>query len=466
MEAIFGLLGIILFLGIAYIIVMWILEHIVQILMGIVGIALSLYLIYTFFISLRAFFSNFKITKTEIITEPAFENYLNAHVFRDLKQTFLEAFNDTAYDDVLRIGSLLWLSIFSLCCVIVVLPFFILFHIFKMITYIVYKIFIKSAVCPTCHHKGEPIYECPTCGAEHKKLYPNEYGIFSHTCQCGEELSTFSKKDLVTKCNKCKTNLSKEFINTNKLFIPIIGAPSAGKTNFMFGVVRNLIEKYKFNKGYDVSFIDNNTQATYEKVIKDIQSGILPNKTIESNVKAFNLAFKKDNKTKWTLYLYDGAGEIYRSEDKINLQKYTKHSSGIVFIIDPFSINIVKEKYKNKLSKIGYNGSNQDSIDDILSRLIHSLEKILNLKKSEKYPKPLAVIINKIDELENEIINNNPDEARKQLEEWGQHRFLQMLDTKFKDVRFFGISALNTLKEIDETAMQPVEWILSNSNFK
>ncbi|MBR1554489.1 MAG: hypothetical protein IJ644_03725, partial [Oscillospiraceae bacterium] len=49
-----------------------------------------------------------------------------------------------------------------------------------------HKIF---ADCPV--HKERfvvPAFLCPKCGKMHRKLIPNKYGIFHHTCACGNKL--------------------------------------------------------------------------------------------------------------------------------------------------------------------------------------------------------------------------------------------------------------------------------------
>ena len=144
------------------------------------------------------------------------------------------------------------------------------------------------------------------------------------------------------------------------------------------------------------------------------------------------------------------------------LQKYNEYSSGIIFIIDPFSLEKVRKNYKNKLSTVA---ASQDSINDILSRLLTSLESTSNLKKTEKYKKPFAIILNKIDKLEDEIINKDSRKGKEQLEAWGENRFLQKISVRFENVKFFSFSTMKSLKNTQNDIMDPVMWIANNEGF-
>ena len=482
-----------IFLG--FVLVMWIIENIVKILIVVGLIILGLYLLYSFFISMFQYFNTFlenislqDSKDIDPLKELAFENYFFRKSFVDLKKNFKIFINEyhinslskgyhinslpTGYhaEDPLLIGRLTFISLFALIHLIFISLFFLVLYIIRLIVYsfdATYLIFRKFfATCPSCHTKTMvPAYECDNCKVNHKKLYPNEYGFFYHKCQCGTNLPSvffLGRKKLKAKCSSCNNFLSSEFIEAKKVYIPIIGGASVGKTNFMFSVVRNFIEKDEYRKGFQADFSDNNTKAKYEKVIKDIKNNFLPQKTASYLPKAFNIILTQAKKTTWTFYLYDAAGEAFRDMDRINIQKYNEYSSGIIFIIDPFSLQEVRKKYKNKLTTVA---ASQDSIDDILSRLLTSLENTSNLKKTEKYKKPFAIILNKIDELEDEIINKDSKKGKEQLEEWGENRFLQKISVRFENVKFFRLSAMQSLKNTQNDIMEPVMWIAKNEGF-
>ena len=475
--------------------IIWVIENIVTISIVIGLIILGLYLIYSFFISIVRYFNvfieNISLQDSKDIDplkELAFENYFFRKSFVDLKNNFKIFINEyhidslskeyhinslpTGYhgEDPLLIGRLTLVSLFALIHLIFISLFFLILYIIRLIVYTFdasYLIFRKFfATCPSCHTKTMvPTYECDNCKVSHKKLYPNEYGFFYHKCQCGTHLPAIfflGRKKLKAKCSNCNNFLSQEFIEARKIFIPIIGGASVGKTNFMFSVVRNFIEKDEYRKGFQADFSDNNTKAKYEKVIKDIKNNFLPQKTASYLPKAFNIILTQAKKRTWTFYLYDAAGEAFRDMNRINIQKYNEYSSGIIFIIDPFSLEKVRKNYKNKLSTVA---ASQDSIDDILSRLLTSLESTSNLKKTEKYKKPFAIILNKIDKLEDEIINKDSKKGKEQLEAWGENHFLQKISVRFENVKFFSFSTMKSLKNTQNDIMDPVMWIANNEGF-
>jgi len=466
------------FLFIIFVVIPLVIEHFVQILIFVGSVAIVVYLLFTFYFSVLIYFeyfnNNISIQKSKDINplkEPAFINYFFRKSFIDIKNIFQESIDEYKEVDPLRIGGFIFMSFFTLTHLLLVAFLFLVLYAIRLTVYsidISYLIIRKfSAACPTCHTKTIlPFYRCDNCNKVHKKLYPNEYGFFYHKCECGSLLPAIfflGRNKLQAECSNCNNTLSNEFIETRKVFIPIIGGSSVGKTNFMFSVVRNFIEKDNYRRGFQINFLDKTTKAKYEEVIKEAKNNCLPKKTANSLPKAFNLVLKKPKKVTWTFYLYDLSGEVFRNTDNINIQRYHEYSSGIIFIIDPFSLREVKKKYKGKLSKVS---ASNDSIDDILSRLLVSLESTYNIKKTEKYKKPFAVILNKVDELEDEIINKDSEKVKIQLEEWGEHRFLQKISVRFENVNFFAISAVNSLKNTKNDIMVPIMWIANTEGFE
>lgn len=475
MEEIWGFIALVLF--VIFVVIPLIIEYFVQILTFIVSIIVVLYLLFSLYLSVRIYFdeliNNISLEKfkgTNSTKEPSVKKYFFEKAFIDLKYILKKSIQSYKIEDFLRIGGYLFLSLFALLHLVLISFSFLILYGIRLIVYSLDRAYFVirkfSAACPYCHTKTMvPSYVCDNCKVIHKKLYPNEYGFFYHKCQCGTRLPSvffLGRKKLKAKCSNCNNLLSEEFIEARKIFIPIIGGASVGKTNFMFSIVRNLIEKDEYRKGFQANFSDNNTKAKYEKTIKDIKNNFLPQKTATYLPKAFNIVLTQAKKTTWTFYLYDAAGEAFRDMDRLNIQKYTEYSSGIVFIIDPFSLKKVRNKYKKKLNTVA---ASQDSIDDILSRLLSSLEHTVGLKKMEKYKKPFAIIFNKTDELDNEIINNDAKKGAEQLKEWGEERFLQKIALRFENVKFFKISAMQSLKNTQNDIMEPIMWIAENEGF-
>jgi hypothetical protein len=343
------------------------------------------------------------------------------------------------------------------------------------------------SACPHCYEKTTlPEYVCKNCGAIHKKLMPNSYGILSHQCQCGQKLpATFflNRGELQARCQACHQLLHREHVESRRIFIPILGGPSSGKTAFMFAVVRKLVEEKAAEMGFETDFIENNTKLEYRKVINQLRKGKVPAKTLDAIPKAFNLALKKDGKTKWLMYIYDPAGETYQDTENLSVHLYYKYLSGMIMIVDPFSIPAVRRDYENDLSRTWSSvNPSQLNLEDALAGVLLTLEESFGLSKTSKIKKPLAVVISKADAfgLEKRIGEEAVDKAvgtgsnriqiksdliKQQLIDWDEGALIQQIETRFNSVRYFSCSALGRIPDstsndfVPHHVFEPMSWI-------
>src|SRR2546421_3030253 len=102
-------------------------------------------------------------------------------------------------------------------------------------------------VCPhgTCYKKiALPIYICPTCSAEHKRLLPGSYGILRRRCQCTTQflptLGLFGRAAIPAKCPQCSGNLAREIGASTDVHVPLIGGPASGKTSYLIAATLEL----------------------------------------------------------------------------------------------------------------------------------------------------------------------------------------------------------------------------------
>ncbi len=369
--------------------------------------------------------------------------------------------------------------------------------------------------CPHCHKRNHlPQYYCDNCGEVHSKLNPNGYGIFYHRCKCGHKLpSSFlvNRGKLQARCpnDQCHQMLHRDQFEAKKICLPIMGGPYAGKTAFMFAVVRQLIEQRAEEMGYETAFLDSQNENDYNRVLNELKQGTVPGKTVASIPKAFNLALKKGGKTHWLLYVYDPSGETYENTDNLTGHHYKEYMNGMILILDPFSIVAVRRHYEQQLSKT-WNSVNpsQLSVQDALTRILLTMEASYGLGKTDKIKKPLAVVLSKIDAFDLETIIgeqavdsaiknaiNNPtgnaiDNAmnnakstltrrdvrnaliRQQLADWGESSLLQQLDMRFKNIQFFTCSALGRIPDgrqqdlMPDHVIEPVNWLLNTVSSK
>lgn len=350
--------------------------------------------------------------------------------------------------------------------------------------YLLWRRFFTA--CPACHEKAPlPEYFCPKCKAVHRRLVPSSYGILRHTCTCGERLpATFflQRGELTSRCPSCHEVLEREHTETKKLFLPIVGGPAAGKSAYLFAVVRRLIEVEAPNRGLSSSFVDAGTKRSYQAACSQLDRGQPPAKTIARLPRAFNLSLAPAHGSERLLYLYDPAGEAFGDGGELILHKYQGHLSSLLFLVDPFAIPAVREEYRDRLPAIEpFLKPSHLSIKEALERVLLSLESHYGLSKLGQLKAPLAVVVTKIDafDLERRLSSNGTppaadgtpvDPVRHQLLRWDQADFVQQVEARFRTVRYFACSALGRMPNGDSTpfepsgVLEPLVWSIESSD--
>ncbi len=361
--------------------------------------------------------------------------------------------------------------------------------------YLTWKRFFT--VCPHCHGKNPlPEYFCPGCGVVHQRLIPSSYGILRHTCKCGHKLpATFFMKrgELTSRCPEpdCHQLLDRLHVESRKAFVPIFGGPVVGKSAYMFSAVQAFIDQRAPALGLTVSFLDPRAGSEYRRIQQGLAQGRTPAKTPGKLPKALNLQLDRMERSPWLLYLYDPAGEAFGETEGLVLHKYQEYLSGLVFLVDPFSIPAVADEYHDRLPAVeGGLKPSRLPIEDALSRILISLEENFKLKKTARVKVPMAVVIHKVDAFDLEQRIGEPavaarlraslkpldtGEARNQLLRgqliaWDQGDFVQQLESRFERVRYFSCSSLGRIPDHSHRrfeprrVLEPLMWILESTN--
>lgn len=357
-----------------------------------------------------------------------------------------------------------------------------------------FRIFFR---CPDCHEQMSiPIYICPVCGTEHTRLWPSVYGIFNHRCaKCNTKLPTLDfqgRKTLMQKCVACKTPMNPDVGRLINIHIPVIGGPSTGKSNFIFMATRQFIEQYAEPRGFEVRFSDANHQREYENNIRLLSSGIELTKTPNVVPQAYNLAVKKPRD--WVgqiLYIYDAAGEAYADENSSLLQTYYKYVHGLIFIIDPFSIDTYRRQHEREISAMK-NAIRPSTLStmDAYGRMLAVLESVIGANGNKKIDIPIAVVVSKTDALDldarigqtalgtlmgtNNSIRFKTQASRKLIEDFLEENqlgnFVRDLDMRFEHVGYFVCSALGRMPDASDHrpyepngVLEPLLWLLGKA---
>ncbi|TRU32996.1 MAG: DUF4101 domain-containing protein [Microcystis aeruginosa Ma_MB_F_20061100_S20] len=377
-----------------------------------------------------------------------------------------------------------------------------------------YSSFYKTYYrCPECHEPMKiPTYICPDCSTEHTRLWPSVYGVFNHTCKgdlhnnagvCSKSLPTLTylgRDKLLTKVcpnPECKHPL--DGIGGINAHIPVVGLPNSGKSHYMFMAIKQFTEEYSPAHSLDVSIPNSLHARKYEDNINSLKNGqrLLKTSAAGDSAKGLNLEVKKTNQAVPNLlYFYDLAGEYIDTDEQAELQKYFKYVDGAFFVIDPFSINQVRQRYQDALSN---NADIQDlpnqDLDAAYERMLFLFEKNKKKRKGKKFTQPVAIIVTKVDcaDLEQQIgvyrareymashsdITNEQDAMniliKNFLEDNGAGNLVRNIELNFSNVRFFSCSNIgfrdqtigssNSSNSFDGVrVLEPMVWLMEQTN--
>lgn len=353
--------------------------------------------------------------------------------------------------------------------------------------------------CPRCHHKSDlPHYICPGCRVVHSRLIPSSYGILRRVCNCGRELPCFflQRRTGLKDNARCPNPDCHHMLGTAEatpICIPIVGGPSVGKTCYLFSATYDFINYVVPKKRWKIRFLNKQNERLYNRVLEDFKKGIVPAKTVELNPTAFNFFIAS---TKWRteklVYLYDAAGEVFQRDDNLLTHRFYGYLHGFLFIIDPFSIPAIFDKYRDSMGL--YDSGIKPSemmLEDAFTAMMRNLEKNHKIRRDEQIDKPCAVVINKVDvfDLEDVVgregakrlmirdpsvknISEAVDRLCKELfrDEWDLGNFLRLMDSRFKRYRFFTCSSLGRIPNRSAKAFrpyrvrEPLQWLLAEAD--
>lgn len=350
---------------------------------------------------------------------------------------------------------------------------------FWKICYYTDKFFRKwnhvKTVCPSCYESSElPVYHCSNCHSKHTDLVPGKYGILKRTCQCGQRLpATYfnGRKDLHASCPSCcNRDMSHE---STPITIPIIGGSNSGKTSFLLAAVGQLAE-YSKSLGVKVRYPNKSLESKVDSYYSNLSAGIRPEKTNNRQKSAECVGLKHPKwHTEKMIYLYDPAGETFENSSDFKKQKYLSYYDASILILDPFSSPSIREKMN--LTKTW----NSVDFEDIFDLFLLELQESYGVKAHEKIKKPIAILINKMDQKLNFQIG---EETMKQisvasdtesveeithqqcidlLSSMGLNNFLRKVDSKFSNYRFFASSSIS---DQNNSSGKLLTWLLTEKN--
>jgi len=375
---------------------------------------------------------------------------------------------------------------------------------------------VSKELCPHCFEyfmlKDTP-FRCSNydCSNEKDTIYEKHWGRkplkrviepkgdffegFKRSKSC-DECNTITYKRICPHCHETLPLTTGEYKNH---IYAVIGGPDSGKTHYIAVLINLLMNELGPKMNFILDALDDETRIKYRR---DFYKPLFENHEVipktpsaraNRNVKKpliYGISILKNKKiiNYLTLVFFDTAGEDLNSEDTmVVVNKYIYRSDGIIMLIDPLQIVGVRNKLPNVDKPVSISSQSLD----ILSRTTQLIEKGLTLTPTDKINIPLAVSFTKMDAVEGllegdfqlkhksnhhkglnlddiEAVNS---EMKALLSEWGENALIQLATTRYKDNKFFGLSALGTnphrTQKVDKIIPNRIEdpflWLLYKS---
>ena len=355
-----------------------------------------------------------------------------------------------AYRIALYTGTFIW-------CPILFLVFFTvagLISAFALLTTLVFKLFELLLLnlyglfnlCKHCHNKITlPIYECPNCHAYHKNLISSsKYGVFYRTCSCGCKipvLPMLGKSKLKAICRNCGTVISTNY------FIPVtiafLGGVKVGKTSFFNSLLACSLKPVMDKRSWKMA-INGDENNKFKEMQRKIEGGVFPASTQDGAIEAFCVnADRGKGSFPLTIYFYDPPGETFQRSLKFRTHKYYDYLKGVIWVIDPLSIDLIKSRYSTNKNVFSSANASECSPEASLDRWLIGQENYFSnsLKKTL-----CAVVITKADvpfvsQTLRLIPGDNDSKCRNFLREYCSSNFIQKFEKTFSKVKFFVVSS-------------------------
>jgi len=402
----------------------------------------------------------------------------------------------------------LFFALISAVMVSVVSLFFVMVYIGFSAAWLFDRMYLTKkkifTACNECKNKYLiPTYLCSSCGVQHTNLTPGVYGIMHRVCECGERLPTAffnGRKKLKAICPGCLEEGKTTYLNDREsrpLCVPVVGGRSVGKTAYITAFSKKFVEFVAPDNGLDIEFYNKNKENIYSEIKTDFAHGSTRMTARTQDItKASSVSFSFFVKSpelnpERLVHIYDIAGEVFTDNNENEVQKQYEYCQGIIFMIDPFAIPMVRARYESGLTPEDKAGIGKADINGIINVFINKLREVTGLSDRKMSKVPVAIVIGKIDsanlafefsdEKIEELLYNcnlegiNKSDAvdylcRKFLRDNEMSGFVNAINMKFKNNRFFAASAIGHTRDAGAYnpvgVLEPMEWICTLSDRK
>jgi hypothetical protein len=319
-----------------------------------------------------------------------------------------------------------------------------------------------DAACMRCFHVTPwPAYQCPTCHRLHHDVQPGRLGVFFRRCACGTHLPVRASRaawQVTPVCKRCEASLPAGAGAVRDIRVPVFGDISAGKTRFLYASLNSLMAAAN-QAELDVTFPDKDSQEQAEFGLGVIRSGRETAKTSTNGPVSLTVRLGAGRPSE-LVHLFDAAGEHFRSARRPDALRFLDDGQGLVYILDPFSVEAVKKRLGGSrapevLLAHAAAGDPQLTYDEVASRLGDT-----GVPASRGR---LAVVVSKADLLRAAGLDlpAGSDEIAQWLWDLDVHNLVMSARRDFAEVRFFAVASQAVPPGGPDDPGRPLHWLLT-----
>lgn len=317
--------------------------------------------------------------------------------------------------------------------------------------------------CIYCYRESTvPSFKCPTCHFIHRDIRPGKLGLRKRYCECGTELPVGileASKQLVTICPFCNQEQSTGSGSRKVVRVPVFGAVSSGKTQFLSSTIVKVQEQANVN-GAQFEAKTTNALNFMNNAAQEIRADLRPQKTPKRE-RLESLQYVWSSQTQDVeIQLLDSAGENFTTHEESRTLSYFDTANTLIFIFDPLQLEDMQDKLV--LSTINKSDIQvaQGQADSAYGALIDRLRNDgIDLQR-----KNLAFVVSKVD-IVNQIspedcIPMTSDEVREWLLRHGADALIRRVEFDFSNVQFFATCSYRSDSQQQELhPINVVNWV-------
>ncbi|MBR6205501.1 MAG: hypothetical protein IKQ60_10795 [Candidatus Methanomethylophilaceae archaeon] len=201
----------------------------------------------------------------------------------------------------------------------------------KVVDEMQYRHNTKRFVCPECGRASDrPVYD--VCGNRIPGLRPSESGIFTVEMEAASFPcfgSNGKRKELVQSCPLCSSSV--ETKEGRPFVVSVAGAPSSGKTSFVYSVIGRLESTSGSGKA-DAALLYHAWEGPELARYRAGSCGRTPASFQKPHVVVLESGRLT---TRRLLYMFDTGGEFFTGRIEADIQPQYSHTDALALVLDP-----------------------------------------------------------------------------------------------------------------------------------